>query len=115
MQFLPLPALLALTLASALLCLAPPCAAESMHFEIVAQEGLLQPAQLQVPAGVKLRLTLRNAGKTPVEFESLALHLEKMVMPDSAATVTVQPLSAGSYSVGDEFHPDNGTVSLLAR
>jgi hypothetical protein len=115
MELVPLPALLALTLATALLCLSPPSAAQSANFEIIAQDGPLQPAQLQVPAGVKLRITLRNTGKTPVEFESLGLHLERLVQPDSAATVTVPGLSAGSYSIGDEFHPNNGTVQILAR
>jgi len=114
MQIINLPVILALTLASALLCLAPPCAAEIPAFEILAQGGPMQPAQVRVPAGVKLRLTLRNTGKTPVEFESLALHLEKIVMPDSAATVTVQALAPGNYAIGDDFHPDSGTIQIIA-
>ncbi len=90
-------------------------AAEVAAFEIVANEGRLSPETLQVPAGVKLRLTLRNEGKTPVEFENLDLRLEKVVAPDGAATVTVQPLKAGSYPVIDDFHADTGKMLLIAR
>ena len=93
----------------------PVRAAEGPSFEVVAQDGQWQPRELQVPAGVKLRLTLRNTGKTPVEFENLALRIEKVVMPDSASTVTLQPLSAGSYQLVDEFHPAAGAMQIIAR
>ena len=90
-------------------------AAEGPSFEVVAQDGQWQPTELRVPAGVKLRLTLRNTGKTPVEFENLALRIEKVVMPDSASTITVQPLSAGSYPLVDDFHPAAGAIQIIAR
>ena len=45
-------------------------AAEMATVEIVARDGRLYPERLEVPAGVKLKLTLRNEGKTPVEIET---------------------------------------------
>lgn len=90
-------------------------AAEIAAFEIVAKEGRLLPARLEVPAGVKLRLTLRNEGKTPVEIENLELRVEKVLAPDAASVVTIQPLKAGSYLIVDEFHTETGTMLLIAK
>lgn len=83
--------------------------------EIAAREGLLSPARLEVPAGVRLRLSLRNDGNTPVEFESPDLHLEKVVAPNGAVTLTVPPLKAGVYTVIDEFHSATAKMLLIAK
>jgi len=90
-------------------------AAEVAAFEIVARDGRLYPERLEVPAGVKLKLTLRNEGKTPVEFENLELRVEKVLAPDAATTVVVQPLRPGSYPVIDEFHAETGKMQLIAK
>ncbi len=90
-------------------------AAELPSFEIVARDGRLFPERLEVPAGVKLKLTLRNEGKTPVEFENLELRIERVVPPDAAASVTVQALRPGRYAVIDDFHADTGKMLLIAK
>lgn len=90
-------------------------AAEVAAFEIVARDGCLYPERLEVPAGVKLKLTLRNEGKTPVEIENLELRVEKVLAPDAAASITIQPLRPGSYSFIDEFHAETGKMLLVAK
>jgi hypothetical protein len=37
------------------------------------------PTQLVVPAGVKIKLTIRNEGPGPCEFENLNLRVEKVL------------------------------------
>lgn len=93
----------------------PVRAAEEASFEIVARDGKLLPETLQVPAGVKLKLTLRNEGKTPVEFENLELRVEKLLAPNSASKVTLQPLKPGTYVFLDEFHAETGKMQLIAK
>lgn len=96
-------------------CAAPARAVETASFEIVARDGRLYPERLEVPAGVRLRLTLRNEGKAPVEFENLELRVEKVLAPDGAAVVHVQALKPGSYTLIDEFHADTGKMLLIAK
>ena len=93
----------------------PVRAAEEAAFEIVARDGKLLPETLPVPAGVKLKLTLRNEGKTPVEFENLELRVEKVLAPNSASRITVQPLKPGTYVFVDEFHAETGKMQLIAK
>lgn len=92
-----------------------PVQAEDPSFEISARDGRLFPEQLDVPAGVKLRLILRNEGKAPVEIENLELRVEKILAPDSVARVTVQPLKPGTYLFVDEFHAATGKMRLVAK
>ncbi|MBI3231389.1 MAG: cupredoxin domain-containing protein [Burkholderiales bacterium] len=99
-----------------MLCLAPAVsAAEVATFEIVARDARLFPERLEVPAGVKLKLTLRNEGKVPVEFENLDLRVEKILAPDSVSVVTVQPLKPGSYTFIDDFHAATGKMLIIAK
>lgn len=93
----------------------PVHAAEEAAFEIVARDGRLLPEVLEVPAGVKLKLTLRNEGKTAIEFENLELRVEKIVAPDSASRVVLQPLKPGTYVFVDEFHAETGKMKLVAK
>lgn len=88
---------------------------EVAKFEIVARDGRLSPEKLEVPAGVKLRITLRNEGKTPVEFESQELRIEKIVAGDSASAVTIQPLKPGTYQMIDEFRAETGKIQIIAK
>ena len=108
-------ALRASLLAIGVLLASQPAMAEDPSFEIVARDGRLSPEVLEVPAGVKLKLILRNEGNAPVEFESLALRVEKVLGPNAMAKVTVQPLTPGTYVFVDEFHAETGKMKLLAK
>jgi hypothetical protein len=90
-------------------------AAELATFEVVARDGRLIPERLEVPAGVKLKLTLRNDGKVPVEFESTDLRVEKVLAPGARSFVVIHPLKPGSYPFVDECHPDTGKLLLIAK
>lgn len=90
-------------------------AAEVATLEVVAKEGRLLPEVLQVPAGVKLRITVRNEGNVAIEFENTSLRVERIVAPNSAATVTVQPLRPGSYVFVDEFRAETGKMQVVAK
>ncbi len=109
------------TLTAASLCLAawmgalPAQAAEAASFKIVARDGKLLPETLEVPAGVRLKLTLRNEGKAAVEFESKELRVEKVLGPNASAVVTVQALKPGSYKLVDEFNEATSKMLVVAK
>jgi hypothetical protein len=73
---------------------------------IAISGGKFVPSEVLVPAGQKVKLTIRNQDKSMSEFESTDFHREKVVAPGGAVTVFVGPLDAGSYEFFDDFHPD---------
>ena len=90
-------ALLALIAASAL--------ADDPSFRIMLKNNQFVPSEVQIPAGVKVKLVVRNENATTSEFESNQFHREKIVTPGREITVFVGPLDPGSYEFFDDFHP----------
>ncbi len=89
--------------------------AELPTFEIVAREGRLLPERIEVPAGKKIKLTIRNEGAGPIEFENLDLRIEKVLAPGASSFLVIHPLKPGSYRFIDEFHPATGAMQLIAK
>lgn len=88
---------------------------ELLTFHIVAKDGRLRPDRLEVPAGRKIKLTLANEGRSPVEFENLDLRVEKVLAPGGVSFVVIHPLKPGSYRFIDEFHAETGQMLLVAK
>jgi len=84
-------------------------------YAIVLRGGRIEPAVLEVPAGRRIKLALRNEGPGPCEFENLELRVEKVLAPGASSFVVLAPLRLGSYRFVDEFHPDTGALRLLAK
>lgn len=84
---------------------AAPALADLQSFPIALKDHQFVPNELQVPAGAKVKLLVRNDGNTPSEFESSQLHREKIVAPGQQIEVFVGPLDPGSYEFFDDFHP----------
>ena len=94
---------------------APAWADELPTFAVVAKDGLLLPARIEVPAGRRVKLVLKNEGRNPVEFENLDMRVEKVLAPGATSFVIVPSLKAGSYRFVDEFHPATGQMLLIAK
>ena len=89
--------------------------AELPTFEIVAKNGRLLPERLEVPAGRKIKLAIRNEGPGPIEFENLDLRVEKVLAPGASSFLVIHPLKPGSYRFIDEFHAATGAMQLIAK
>lgn len=89
--------------------------AEDPQFTVVIKDHRFTPAELQVPAGKKVRLVVRNEDATPEEFESSELHREKVVPPGQEIIVIVGPLDAGTYGFFGDFHQDTAQGKLIAK
>ena len=107
-------ALVASVTLAALLAL-PAGAAELPTFQIVAKGGRLAPEKLDVPAGQRIKLVIKNEGPGPIEFENLDLRVEKVLSPGAQSFVVTPPLRPGSHTFIDEFHPDTGKMQLIAK
>jgi len=91
------------------------CAQDVAQFSIVAKDGKLEPSELVVPAGKKIKIDISNEGKTPIEFESKALKVEKVLAPGARSSVTINPLKPGEYAFFDEFHPQTSKGRIIAK
>lgn len=74
-----------------------------------------EPAELTVPAGKKVKLTIENQDDTAEEFESYELNREKVVPPKAKVTVYVGPLKPGRYPFFGDFHKDTAKGVLIAQ
>ena len=83
-----------------------PASADDPSFPIALKNNQFVPSEVPIPAGVKVKLIVRNENTTPSEFESTQLHREKVVPSGQEITVFVGPLDPGSYEFFDDFHPE---------
>lgn len=86
-----------------LLC-AVPAFAETPTIAITLRDQHFVPAEVPVPSGVKVELMIRNEQAVPAEFESTALHREKIVPAGGRISVFVGPLDPGRYEFFDDFN-----------
>ncbi len=82
---------------------------------VVVRDGRIEPARLEVPAGTKIKLTIRNEGSGPCEFENLDLRVEKVLAPGASSFVVIHRPRPGTYRFFDEFHPDTSEMLLIAK
>ena len=82
---------------------------------IEIQDHKFSPAELVVPAGVKLKLQVVNLDPTAEEFESYELNREKVVAGGKKIIVFIGPLKPGQYPYFGEFHPETARGLIIAR
>jgi len=99
----------------ALVCLAGPVRAADIEAKLTIRDHKFEPAQLTVPAGAKIRLSIENQDATPEEFESHELNREKIVVGNGTITVFIGPLDAGRYPFFGDFHQETAQGVLVAQ
>lgn len=106
---------LTLLLAPLALLAAVPAMAAPPEVQIIIQGHRFVPAEVKVPAGVKIKLLIRNEDATPEEFESNELNREKIVPAKGTAVVFVGPLKPGRYPFFGEFNMATARGTLVAE
>ncbi len=105
----------------ALVALAAAChpaalrAEEMPVFSIQFKDGAITPLRLDVPARKTFKIELSNVGTTPAEFESIELHREKVLAPQSNSFIVIKSLDPGEYKFFDDFHPEAPQAVLVAK
>jgi hypothetical protein len=81
-----------------------PAMASEPEYTIRIRQHRFVPAELKLPAGVKVRIVVQNEDETADEFDSYVLHREKHVPPNSKAILFLGPLEPGRYPFKGEEH-----------
>ena len=82
---------------------------------LVIKDHRFQPAELKVPAGQRIKLTVHNQDSTPEEFESHSLNREKVVPGGAKATLYIGPLKPGRYDFFGEYHEATAKGVVIAE
>lgn len=90
-------------------------AGDTQEFRLVIKDHKFEPAELTIPAGVKVKLLVDNQDATPEEFESHELNREKVIPGNSQARIFVGPLDAGVYPFFGEFHEATAQGKLIVK
>ena len=90
-------------------------AAYADDYVLTLKNNQFSPKELTVPAGKKIKITVKNMDATPAEFESSDLNREKVVGGNSEITVFIGPLDPGSYGYFDDFHRSTTTGTIIAK
>jgi plastocyanin len=94
-----------------------PCLAGAAdpEFVLTIKDHRFVPAELRVPAGKKIKLTIDNQDSTAEEFESHALNREKVIPPNGKAPVFIGPLKPGRYPFVGEFHEKTASGVIVVE
>lgn len=84
-------------------------------YALSIKDHRFDPAELMVPAGRKIRLTVHNLDSTPEEFESYELNREKVIPGGRSADLYLGPLKPGRYPFFGEFHEDSAQGVIVAE
>lgn len=89
--------------------------AADTDFTLVIKDHRFQPAELTVPAGKKIKLTVDNQDATPEEFESHPLNREKVIAGNGKSTIYIGPLDPGRYPFFGEFNEATAQGVIVAK
>jgi len=90
-------------------------AADTPTIELAIKEHRFIPDKLEVPAGVKFKLIVKNQDPTAEEFESYELNREKVIAPNSQAIIYIGPLDPGTYPFFGEFNQKTAQGKMIAK
>ncbi len=90
-------------------------AQELPTFHIAMKDGRFSPERVEVPAGKRIKLVLKNEGRTAAEFENLTMHVEKVLAGGVTSFVVLHNLKPGEYRFVDEFQPQGGSLTVVAK
>ena len=102
-------------LATAAMVCAPAAMAADGEYALIIQDHRFQPAELVVPAGKKIKLSVENRDATPEEFESHDLNREKIIAGKSTITIYVGPLAPGRYRFYGEYNEKTAQGVIVAQ
>jgi hypothetical protein len=91
---------------AAALLTAPAWAQERASATISVKNHRFEPVRLAAPANVPFTLRIRNLDSTPMEFESVSLRVEKVIVGNGEGLVRLRALSPGDYQFFDDFHQE---------
>jgi heme/copper-type cytochrome/quinol oxidase subunit 2 len=89
--------------------------AQEPAYTLVIKDHQFQPTEIEIPAGKKIALLVKNNDTTPEEFESTELRREKVVAGGEQITVYIGPLRPGKYEFFGDFNPKTARGHIIAK
>ena len=84
-------------------------------YTVVIKDHKFEPAQLNIPAGQKIKLIVDNQDPTAEEFESYELNREKVVAGRKQIVIYLGPLKQGSYKYFGDFNLKTAQGVIVAQ
>ena len=98
------------------LCVGGPALAEDpANIDVTIKDHRFVPAEIHVPSGKRVVLTVKNEDATPEEFDSTALQIEKVIVGGHYATIRLRPLGPGRFPFMGEFHSDTAQGVVISE
>jgi plastocyanin len=82
----------------------PALADDPANIPLTLKNHQFAPAEIHVPTGKPVTLTIKNEDPTAEEFDSSALKVEKVIAGGTSGTVRLRPLGPGRYPFMGEYH-----------
>jgi hypothetical protein len=89
--------------------------AQDPTYTLVIKDHKFQPTEIEIPAGKKIALIVKNEDPTPEEFESNELRREKVIPGGQQVTVYIGPVKAGKYEFFGDFNPKTARGHIVAK
>ena len=96
------------------LCASSAFAADD-SYSLTLKDHKFTPAGLTIPAGKKVKITVKNLDATPAEFESDDFKAEKVIPAGKQVEILIGPLKAGTYEFHDEYHEAESKTQLTVK
>ncbi|WP_297322776.1 cupredoxin domain-containing protein [uncultured Bartonella sp.] len=84
-------------------------------YNIAINDGVFEPQSIDVPAGQRFKIIVKNIGSGPAEFENLSMRVEKVLGAGVESFVVIHPLKPGTYHFVDEFHMDMAGFDIVVK
>ena len=89
--------------------------AADLEIPLTIENNTFAPAEVRVKASTPFVLVVTNKDKTPEEFESKELRLEKVVPPGQTVKIRVRALKPGTYKFFGEYHEATAQGRIVAE
>jgi plastocyanin len=89
--------------------------AQADDIALTIKDHRFEPAQIEVPAGQQLTVSVTNQDVTPEEFESDDFDAEKVIPGGQNAVIRIGPLDPGRYEFYGEYHEDTAKGVIVAK
>jgi plastocyanin domain-containing protein len=107
--------LAAVVLGLALLVAVPVTASAVDEIPLTIENNRFSPEEIKVKANAPFVLVVTNKDKTPEEFESKELRIEKVVPAGQTLKIRVRALKPGTYPFVGDFHQQTAKGRIVAE
>lgn len=87
----------------------------AVEIVLTVKDHQFNPATIEAPANRPIVLRVKNLDPTPMEFESDALRVEKVISGKGEGVLNVRPQKPGTYEFYDDFHASTTKGVLVVK